>query len=85
MATRPPACRSIAPAVSSNWLPAVAVAGREDRAVARRDPPVVDGADVTGRRPDARLLRPERREREQARPADQEIGVRPLIQESALR
>ncbi len=61
-------------------LPAVATAGREDRAVARRDPAIVHRTDVAGGRSDTRLLGLEWSEREQARAPYEEIGQGTLIQ-----
>jgi hypothetical protein len=56
-------------------LPRRAVPGRDDLAVARGDPPVVERADVAGGRADARALLAERRDGEQARAVKDEVGL----------
>src|SRR6267142_4246241 len=56
-------------------FPAVVAAGRDDDAVARRDPAVVDRADIAGRWTDAWALFLQRREREHACAADDEVGL----------
>ena len=56
-------------------LPQFAAAGRDDDAVARREPAALDRADIAGRRSDPRALLFQRRKREQACAANDEIGL----------
>ena len=53
----------------------VPVAGRDDRAIPRRHPPVREDADISGRGPDPRTLLFQRGEREKAGSAEEQVRL----------